>query len=215
VFETLSVDFGSLQNVLKHPIRQRIVLFLLEKKELAYMDLMNLVEITNTGKLNYHLKILGDLIEKDENGRYHLTDKGQLASQFLLRFPKKIEAASLHVPDAVLMGFAGFLLTLVNPGFWGFVLWARALLVTGAGLFLRRCRIDRDHPQGTSENKILAVLSCCSLLPPSENRCKKVEENLLTMVVPYPGGLCPPISTGTSDKWRAQPTLQHTLQRLG
>jgi len=123
VFETLSVDFASLHNVLKHPIRQRIVLFLLEKKELAYMDLMNLVEITNTGKLNYHLKILGDLIEKNENGKYHLTDKGQLTSQFLLRFPKKIEPASLHAADAVLMGFAGFLLTLVNPGFWGFVLW--------------------------------------------------------------------------------------------
>jgi hypothetical protein len=99
------------------------VLFLLEKKELAYMDLMNLVEITNTGKLNYHLKILGDLIEKNENGKYHLTEKGQLTSQFLLRFPKKIEPPSLHAADAVLMGFAGFLLTLVNPGFWGFVLW--------------------------------------------------------------------------------------------
>jgi len=123
VLETLSVNFGSLQNVLKHPIRQRIVLFLLEKKELAYMDLMNLVEITNTGKLNYHLKILGDLIEKNEDGKYHLTEKGQLASEFLLRFPKKIEPRSLHVADAVLMGFAGFLLTLVNPGFWGFVLW--------------------------------------------------------------------------------------------
>lgn len=119
----MSVDFASLHNVLKHPIRQRIVLFLLEKKELAYMDLMNLVEITNTGKLNYHLKILGDLIEKNENGKYHLTEKGQLTSQFLLRFPKKIEPASLHAADAVLMGFAGFLLTLVNPGFWGFVLW--------------------------------------------------------------------------------------------
>jgi hypothetical protein len=119
----LSVDFASLHNVLKHPIRQRIVLFLLEKKELAYMDLMNLVEITNTGKLNYHLKILGDLIEKNEDGKYHLTQKGQLASQFLLRFPEKIEPTSLHVADAVLMGFAGFLLTLLNPGFWGFVLW--------------------------------------------------------------------------------------------
>ena len=42
--------------------------------------------VSNTGKFNYHLNILGDLIEKDENGRYCLSDKGRFAVQFLRRF---------------------------------------------------------------------------------------------------------------------------------
>jgi hypothetical protein len=118
----MSVDFGSLHSILKHPIRQKIMLTLLEKNELAYVDLMNLVQVKNTGKLNYHLKILGDLIEKGGNGRYCLTEKGQLASQFLLRFPEKeSERTALHFGDAVLIGFLGFVLTLANPGFWGFL----------------------------------------------------------------------------------------------
>ncbi|MFQ5999548.1 MAG: winged helix-turn-helix domain-containing protein [Candidatus Bathyarchaeia archaeon] len=84
----MSVDRESLHKILKHPIRRRIVLTL-EKKELTYVELMKLVEVENTGKLNYHLKILGDLIEKGGNGKYRLTEKGQLASQLLLRFPEK------------------------------------------------------------------------------------------------------------------------------
>lgn len=99
------------------------MLVLLEKKELTYVDLMNIVEITNTGKLNYHLKILDDLVEKDEYGKYRLTEKGQLASQFLSKFPEKpAERSQLHLADAVLIGFVGLLLTVANPGFWGFLL---------------------------------------------------------------------------------------------
>lgn len=130
--EALSVDFRSLHNILKHPIRQRIVLVLLEKKELTYVDLMNIVEVANTGKLNYHLKILGDLVEKDEYGKYRLTVKGQLASQFLSKFPEKAaERATLHFADAVLIGFVGLLLTSANPGFWGIPLMG----MFGTGIF--------------------------------------------------------------------------------
>ncbi len=113
----LTVDLESLNRILKHPIRRKIVLALLEKKELAYGDLMNLTEVENTGKLNYHLKILGDLICKNDSGKYLLTEKGQLASQMLLKFPeKKPEHSPLRGGDAILIGFVGFLLALVNPG---------------------------------------------------------------------------------------------------
>jgi hypothetical protein len=61
----MSVDFSSLNNVLKYPIRRRIVMALYERENMSYVDLMNLVEATNTGKFNYHPKILGDLIEKN------------------------------------------------------------------------------------------------------------------------------------------------------
>lgn len=130
--EPVSVDLQSLHKIIKHPIRRRVVLTLLEKKDLSYMDLMNLVKVDNTGKLNYHLKILGDLIEKNGDGRYRLTEKGQLASQLLLRFPeKKADQTHLGGGGAVLIGFTGLLLTLINPGFWGILLvnWV------GVGIF--------------------------------------------------------------------------------
>jgi len=116
------------------------VLTLLKKKELTYVDLMNLVEVENTGKLNYHLKILGDLIEKDGNGKYRLTEKGQLASQLLLRFPeKRPERMPLRGGDAILIGFFGFLIALINPGVLSFLLaglFGTAILYLGAILSL-------------------------------------------------------------------------------
>jgi hypothetical protein len=81
-----SVDFESLSEVLKNPIRRKIILALSDKGSDSYVDLMNSVEITNTGKFNYHLKILGDLVEKDDKGKYGLSEKGQLAVQFLQKF---------------------------------------------------------------------------------------------------------------------------------
>ncbi len=118
----VSVDTESFQDVLRHPIRRKIILALNEQKNLSYMDLMGAVQATNTGKFNYHLKILADLITKDSNGKYELTGKGQLAAQFLLTFKeKKIEPSSLRMADALLIGFAGFLITLVNPAFWSFM----------------------------------------------------------------------------------------------
>ena len=120
----MDVDFESLHRILKHSIRRRIVLELLEKHELSYMDLMNLTEVENTGKLNYHLKILGDLIVKNENGKYRLTEKGHLASQLLLKFPEKtFKPLPLRGGDAILIGVVGFILALFNPGFWGLPLF--------------------------------------------------------------------------------------------
>jgi hypothetical protein len=53
------------------------------------MELMDLTKVTNTGKLNYHLKVLGGLIEKQSDGRYSLTQRGQLAVQLIDNFPKR------------------------------------------------------------------------------------------------------------------------------
>ena len=82
---------------------------------------MGAVEASNTGKFNYHLKVLADLIQKDSDGKYLLTEKGQLAAQFLLTFKEKgIEPSSLSMADGLLIGFAGFVITLANPAFWTF-----------------------------------------------------------------------------------------------
>jgi len=115
----LGVNFESLSDVLKHPVRRKIILTLSERGNLSYVDLMNFVGVNNTGRLNYHLKILGDLIEKDQNGRYVLTEKGQMAAQLLQKFPeKKPPPTPLSMADAAVIGFAGVVLTVVNPVFW-------------------------------------------------------------------------------------------------
>lgn len=131
----LNVNLESLHKILKHPIRRKIVLELDEKRELAYIDLMNLLEVENTGKLNYHLKILGDLIEKNGNGKYHLTEKGDLASQLLHKFPEKtFKPLPLHGGDAILIGSIGFVLALTNPGFWALPILGVVPVGIGMGL---------------------------------------------------------------------------------
>ena len=116
----MDVDVGALYKVLKDETRRRIVLLLHEKGSLSYMDLMNFLEITNTGKMNYHLKVLGDLLLKAADGRYALTEKGSLAAQLLLKFPEKtVKPGRLSASDAILIGFLGFLLLLTNPFLWG------------------------------------------------------------------------------------------------
>jgi hypothetical protein len=109
------VDFESLSEVLKNPIRRKIVIVLSDKGSVSYVDLMNSVEITNTGKFNYHLKILGDLVEKDENGRYSLSERGHLAVQFLQKFDSAKSVEPVFETRAFSI-FAGFMwLLLVYP----------------------------------------------------------------------------------------------------
>ena len=131
------MDFGSLSDVLKHPVRRKIILALFERKNLSYVDLMNFVGVANTGKFNYHLKILGDLIEKDQNGRYVLTEKGQMAAQLLQKFPeKRPQPTTLSMADAAVIGFAGMVLMVVNPIFWGSAILALQNLELNAPFFL-------------------------------------------------------------------------------
>jgi hypothetical protein len=85
----MNSGISSLYNVLKDKTRRQIVLLLHEKGSLSYVDLMKALGIENTGKMNYHLKVLGDLLVKTEDGTYTLTEKGKLASRLLLEFPER------------------------------------------------------------------------------------------------------------------------------
>ncbi len=116
----MTVDFESFNDVLKHPIRRKVILALGNNKNLSYVELLNITEAANTGKFNYHLKILADLIQKDDAGKYNLTEKGQLALEFLQKFPEKRPEPpkSLHMADAALIGLVGILLIAANPTLW-------------------------------------------------------------------------------------------------
>jgi len=89
----MTSSIASLHKILKDETRRKIILLLQEKNSLSYVDLMKALGITNTGKMNYHLKVLGDLLSKKEDGQYFLSEKGALASRLLIEFP---EAATMQ-----------------------------------------------------------------------------------------------------------------------
>lgn len=88
---------ASLHKILKDKIRRRIILLLHEQGSLSYMDLIKEIGITNTGRMNYHLKVLGDLLKKTEDSKYALTEKGSLAVKLLLEFPEKSSDAQTEI----------------------------------------------------------------------------------------------------------------------
>ena len=85
----MSQGLASLHKILKDETRQKIITLLNEKGSLSYSDLMESSEVLSTGLLNYHLKVLGELLQKNEKGQYMLSEKGQLAYKVLTEFPNK------------------------------------------------------------------------------------------------------------------------------
>ncbi|HEV2226498.1 MAG TPA: winged helix-turn-helix domain-containing protein [Nitrososphaerales archaeon] len=94
----MEVDWASLHRILSDTTRRSILELLAERESLTYTDMMTLLQITNTGRLNYHLKALGSLISKDEGGRYRLTDQGRQAPSLLRTFPERVP------PERTLIG---------------------------------------------------------------------------------------------------------------
>jgi len=88
----MSDGIGSLNKILKDETRRKIILALTDRERLSYTELMETLQIGSTGTFNYHLKVLGDLLEKTDSGQYILSEKGKLASQFLTEFPERNDA---------------------------------------------------------------------------------------------------------------------------
>lgn len=97
----MSSGIASLHRILKDETRRRIVLLTKEKGHLSYVELMRALEITNTGKLNYHLRILGELLVKREDGQYTLSERGLLAARLLQEFPSNALTAAAGLPMGV------------------------------------------------------------------------------------------------------------------
>ncbi|MDI6655788.1 MAG: RDD family protein, partial [Candidatus Hydrothermarchaeota archaeon] len=78
LFKVLEHPTSRVFKALSHPIRIKMVESLQENVELSYTELLNLLNI-DAGHLNFHLKIIGNLIKKTEDGNYILTDEGSVA----------------------------------------------------------------------------------------------------------------------------------------
>lgn len=98
------VDFQTLHGILKDPTRREIIRYLYDKGPLSYTELMKLMRIKNTGKLNYHLKVLNDLVKKAEDGKYSLTEKGLVAASLLEKFQGKTTEA-LSFKEKKMVGY--------------------------------------------------------------------------------------------------------------
>ncbi len=89
------VDWSSLHKILSDTTRRNVLELLAEKEGLSYTEIMALLQITNTGRLNYHLKALGALVSKDDQGKYSLNERGKLAANMLKTFPERAPVDSL------------------------------------------------------------------------------------------------------------------------
>jgi len=109
------VDWSSLHKILSDTTRRSILELLAEKEALSYTEIMALLQVTNTGRLNYHLKALGTLISKDDQGKYHLTERGKLSVNLLRTFPeraaveRKKHLSGLKIATAVVLLLVGIL----------------------------------------------------------------------------------------------------------
>jgi DNA-binding transcriptional ArsR family regulator len=110
----LETDWTSLHKILSDTTRRSILELLAEKDSLTYTDMMTLLQVTNTGRLNYHLKALGSLILKDVGGKYRLTEQGLQAANLLRTFPERApperKLAPIKVATAVVLILIGILI---------------------------------------------------------------------------------------------------------
>lgn len=109
------VDWSSLHKILGDITRRSVLELLSEKEALSYTEIMTLLQVTNTGRLNYHLKALGGLVSKDDVGRYHLTERGQLAVNLLHTFPERVpvekkKKSGFKIAMAIVLLLVGILL---------------------------------------------------------------------------------------------------------
>jgi DNA-binding transcriptional ArsR family regulator len=89
----MNSDLSALYKILKDPNRQTIIHILENKGAANYTELLEASETGSTGLLNYHLKVLGDLITKNDEGQYLLTEKGKIAFSVLHNFPPQADYA--------------------------------------------------------------------------------------------------------------------------
>jgi DNA-binding transcriptional ArsR family regulator len=74
---------GSIFTALGHEIRRNIIRILAEKGSRTFTELMDDLDIRDTGTMVFHLKRLGPLVSKNEKGEYILTSTGWKAYEIL------------------------------------------------------------------------------------------------------------------------------------
>ncbi|MFX1520031.1 MAG: hydrogenase iron-sulfur subunit [Promethearchaeota archaeon] len=72
-----------LYSILSHPTRRMILQILEREGVLSFSDFLPLLKLETSGKLNFHLKKMGELLKKSSTGGYMLTEDGKLALKIM------------------------------------------------------------------------------------------------------------------------------------
>ncbi len=90
-----AITDNSLHEALSDNTRRKIIRMLRENGNLNYTELMRFIPIRSSGRMNYHLKVLDDLITINNRGKYQLTEKGVYAYTTLSGFQNKKKLGKL------------------------------------------------------------------------------------------------------------------------
>lgn len=92
---------SGLLKAIQHPIRRSIMDQLNETTSpIPYSELLHIVE-DSTGKLNYHLKIMADIVEKRDTG-YTLSDKGRKIVSLIQKIILESDENIIEKPSIVI-----------------------------------------------------------------------------------------------------------------
>jgi hypothetical protein len=101
-----------------------------------YSDILHELGV-NTGKLNYHLKLLEDIIEKDDSRRYRLTDLGMKAVGLLKGITEDLDEESIRRfssvkgrSDEFVEGVVGWYINMIIAGLFTFLLGLVFMITT-------------------------------------------------------------------------------------
>ncbi len=96
---SLNID-GQIFDILAHPIRRRILLWIKEVGYLYYTDFKELG--LQTGTLYHHLNKLKPYLQQDEEKRYYLSEEGNSAVAVLSRIdPENQDFGSFRIPKYI------------------------------------------------------------------------------------------------------------------
>lgn len=133
---------AQLHNILREPLRQKILLQLGEHDELSFDDLKKNLKIDDYQELNEQLSVLEKLTVEDEhllskqtNLQYKLTEKGHCLLDEMIAFPE-LEADGYK--EKIMKGrlkLGKEIYIIVGASVLGFVFWAIIMLVLDASGF--------------------------------------------------------------------------------
>jgi len=73
---TSQENISKLLSTLSHPLRREILLYIGKNGEQSFTDLMKQMNV-NTGKMSFHMRQLGMLLEQNPSGKYRLSKLGE------------------------------------------------------------------------------------------------------------------------------------------
>ena len=105
-------DRKSIFHALSHPLRQKVVSMLSEEPR-TYTYLLETLRV-ESGHLAYHLRHMGGVVEKNENGVYILTKLGWEAYRFMEREKPPGEERAVSFPVLIFYGVALILIIIMG-----------------------------------------------------------------------------------------------------